>query len=258
MTSAAKLTTAALAFAALAASDAAAHAARLPNAEVRARASDSAERSPARSSRRRVGAVGLSVRFGGSRVSLRARDLPSAGDDLVAFARVTGNDVSEVDFHERLMTVTPSLHVGGDGYFFRVDAPVGFSSGVKTFGLGLYPLNFGLPVADARVMPYAGAGVVGSVVLSDSAGGVGAGALTTGGLFQARTAVGIKLLPGRRADLSLELGYSPWAIGGVVSQRELERAAAMFERGQQVREPSHALRAGAGDVWDLSVGVGWL
>lgn len=204
--------------------------------------------------RGRPGYVGFSVRVGGGMVALRARDLPMAGDDLAAFARVTGTDVSEVDFRERLAIVAPSLHVGGSGYFFRMDAPIGFSNRTKTYGLGIYPLNVGVSIPRARLMPYASGGGVASFVTADSAGG----GLATGGLFQVRTAIGVKLLPGRRTDLSLELGYSPWAAGGVLSPGELEKARQTVERGARVEQPSRALRVGAGDIWDLSLGVGWL
>lgn len=231
-----------------------AHAARLAPMGVRAGSPDVSTPSD-RARARPWGRTGLSIRFGASRIALRARNLPTAGDDLAAFARVTGNDVSEVDFQERLFLITPSLHIGGEGYFFRVDAPVGLSSGAKTFGLGIYPLNVAIPIPAARLMPYAGTGVVGSFVMRDS---TGTGSLATGGLFQARSAVGIKLLPGRRADLSIELGYSPWAAGAVFNANELDRAMTMFERGQRVNEPGRVLRGGAGDVWDLSLGVGWL
>jgi hypothetical protein len=251
-----------LALALVAGANARAHAARLAPVGVRASGSDvaapalrprSADPAPGH-----PGFAGLSIRVGTSRIALRAQNLPMAGDDLVAFARVTGHDVSQVDFHEQLVTVTPSLHVGGSGYFFRVDAPLGFSSSAQTFGLGVYPVNVGVTVPAARVMPYAGAGVVGSFVVGDSAAGAGGGTLATGGLFQARTALGVKLLPGNRTDLSLEFGYSPWAVGGVVNPTEFQRAASRLERGLQIGDPARVMRAGAGNVWDLSVGVGWL
>jgi hypothetical protein len=120
---------------------------------------------------------------------------------------------ADMNLRDQLMLVTPTLEAGGDGYFFKLEAPLGFGDRVRTYGLGVYPLNVGGHLGGDRAQEVAGylsAGVAlsyATFVDADDA---------AGGLFQGRLAGGLRLRMSGGYAMTFELGYSPWALGGVV------------------------------------------
>ena len=120
---------------------------------------------------------------------------------------------ADMDLHDALVLVTPTLEAGGDGYFFKLEAPLGFGGRVRTYGLGVYPLNVGGHLGGDRekeVAGYLSAGVAlsyATFVGADDA---------AGGLFQGRMAGGLRFRTSGGYAMTFEIGYSPWALGGVV------------------------------------------
>jgi hypothetical protein len=137
----------------------------------------------------------------------------------------------DFDIHDSLLVVVPSLEVGSHGYFFRMEAPLGFGDRVNSYGLGLYPLNYGHPLKGGQVMPYISAGGVISYLSHDSGDGL---------LAEARLAIGVRF--GTR--VSFELGYGMFAIGGVVDADRLSKMEDYDPRTGPPPTPNDALRFG--------------
>jgi hypothetical protein len=120
---------------------------------------------------------------------------------------------ADMDLREQLMLVTPTLEAGGDGYFFKLEAPLGFGERVRTYGLGVYPLNVGGHLAGDRqseVAGYLSAGAALSyATFVDAEDAAGA-------LVQGRVAGGLRLRSRGGYAMTFEIGYSLWALGGVV------------------------------------------
>ncbi len=135
---------------------------------------------------------------------------------------------ADMDLRTQLVLLTPSLEAGGDGWFFKLEAPIGFGDDVRTYGLGVYPLNVGGKVAgsaDASLAGYASAGAVMSYVTfvdSDDAAGA---------LVQGRLAAGLRLRTRGGYAMTFELGYGLFAIGGVVDFARRESLEAYDPRG---------------------------
>lgn len=109
-----------------------------------------------------------------------------------------------------LLTLAPALEVGGDHYFFRLEAHVGFGDELRSYGIGIYPINLAAKLRRGRIRPYLSAG--GSASWLDRTGdGDELGALLT-----ARVALGVRL--GR---VALELGYGALVMGGLVDRARL-------------------------------------
>jgi hypothetical protein len=159
----------------------------------------------------------------------------SSGTEL---ADQTPAGVASYDLHENLVEIAPSVHLGGDGFYFKVEAPLRQSATMRSYGAGIYPLNYGLLVPALHVMPTASAGVVLSYLADRRTDAVGP-------LFETRVAVGIKFFPTRGLALSLDIARTPWALG------------ALRGRGPDWWQRPDA-RGGIGNGWDLGVGVSWL
>ena len=130
--------------------------------------------------------------------------------------QVTGGTagVDEFALRSNVTTVTPTIHLGGSGYFFKLDLPISFGSSFSMVGLGLYPINIGIYFDHLAMFPYVSFGAVANVVTShrrrirhlqqaDRRHRPGAG----GGRAE--------VLPLHGLALSGELGFSPWTAGAV-------------------------------------------
>lgn len=170
----------------------------------------------------------------------------SADRALRAFGGSSGTDlanqepvgVASYDLHENLLEIAPTLHLGGDGFYFKVEAPLRQSTTLRAYGVGLYPLNYGFLIPSLRIMPTVSTGVVLSYLADRRTDAIGP-------LVETRVAVGIKFFPTRGLALSLDVARTPWALGAVRG------------RGPDWWQRPDA-RGGIGDGWGLGLGVSWL
>jgi hypothetical protein len=93
-----------------------------------------------------------------------------------------------------LRLITPSLHLSGDGFFFKLEAPYGTSDQLTTYGLGIYPINVGYLIPRARLFLYGSFGLVTNIALFRADGVSASGG---GMLVQGRAALGLKWRPVR-------------------------------------------------------------
>jgi opacity protein-like surface antigen len=191
---------------------------------------------------RRMGWLGLGVRFGFTELHLT----PPASW-VSTFNDATGgtSTASDYSLSSTARTLTPTLHLGGGGYFFKLEAPISFAPRFLTYGLGLYPLNFGIYIPQVALFPYGSAGVLTSVVQSRGTWDPATSDKIIGALVQARVAAGLKYFPVHNMAVSFEVGYSPWA-GGVLFLPPFDNHDATHTEG------------GFGSAWDLSLGMEWL
>jgi hypothetical protein len=193
---------------------------------------------------RRMGWFGIGARIGVTQLRLTAPT--SVVNDI---EQITGGTAgaSEFALRSNVTTVTPTLHLGGSGFFFKLDLPISFGSSFTMVGLGLYPINFGIYVDRFAMFPYLSLGAVASVVTSHATPDPGTSNKLIGGVAQARLAAGVKFFPLHGLALSGELGYSPWTAGAVALPPESGSGsdATRFE-------------GGFGSVLDFSFGVEWL
>jgi hypothetical protein len=193
---------------------------------------------------RRMGWFGLGARIGVTELRLTA---PTGVVDSIE--QITGGTagVDQFALRSNVTTVTPTLHLGGSGYFFKLDLPISFGSSFSMVGLGLYPINFGIYLDPLAMFPYLSLGTVANVVTSHETADPGTSNKLIGGIIQARLAAGLKFFPLHGLALSGELGYSPWTAGAVALPPDSSSGsdATRFE-------------GGFGSVLDFSFGVEWL
>jgi len=191
---------------------------------------------------RRMGWFGIGARVGITQLRL----IPPAGvvNDI---DRITGGTAVADQFALRsnVTTVTPTLHLGGSGFFLKLDLPISFGSSFTMVGLGLYPINFGVYFDRFAMFPYLSFGGVASIVTSHATPDPGTSNKLIGGVFQARVAAGLKYFPLHNLGVSGEVGYSPWTAGAVALPPDSASHATHFE-------------GGFGSVFDLALGVEWL
>ena len=193
---------------------------------------------------RRMGWFGLGARIGVTELRLTA---PTSVVNSIE--QVTGGTagVDQFALRSNVTTLTPTIHLGGSGYFFKLDLPISFGSSFSMVGLGLYPINFGIYFDHLAMFPYLSLGTVANVVTSHATDDPGTSNKLIGGIIQARLAAGLKFFPLHGLALSGELGYSPWTAGAVALPPEASSGsdATRFE-------------GGFGSVLDFSFGVEWL
>jgi hypothetical protein len=191
---------------------------------------------------RRMGWFGVGLRVGFTELHLA----PPASW-VSTFNDATGNssNASDYSLSSTARSITPTLHLGGSGYFFKIDVPLSFAPRFLTYGVGLYPLNFGIYIPQVALFPYGTAGVLTSIVQSRGTFDPATSDKIIGALVQARVAAGLKFFPVHGGAISLEVGYSPWA-GGVLFLPPFDDHDATHTEG------------GFGSAWDLSLGVEWL
>jgi len=193
---------------------------------------------------RRMGWFGIGARVGVTQLRLTAPTSVVNGIE-----QLTGGTAGADEFALRsnVTTVTPTLHLGGTGFFFKLDLPISFGSSFTMVGLGLYPLNFGIWFDRLAMFPYLSLGAVANVVTSHKTPDPGTSNKLIGGIGQARLAAGVKFFPLHGLALSGEFGYSPWTAGAVALPPESGSGsdATRFE-------------GGFGSVLDFSFGIEWL
>jgi hypothetical protein len=170
--------------------------------------------------------AGLGVRFGVARWTLSSRGLPLA---------------SSTDLNATLKVLTPTVHLGGDRHFVKIDFVIGTGDDLKLYGLGFYPLSYGYFIAPVHLFPYGSLG--GTLNFAVQAAG-GTSPSRMGLLAQGRGALGVKWRPISSFCGSIEVGYSP-------------RAAGLLASASSATSDSQAISAvgGTGRVWDLSLGI---
>jgi hypothetical protein len=186
-----------------------------------------------------MGWLGLGVRFGLQEVHLT----PPASFATVNSASGQAFAAGDFAIDSSAWTVTPTLHLGGSGFFFKLDLPLSFSSQFTSFGLGLYPINFGVFVESVSLFPYASLGGAANLVESRDTGDPSTSNKLMGAMVQARGALGLKYFPAQGLALSAEIGYSPWAAGILLVTPA---------------NSSTQVHGGFGSVFDFSLGVEWL
>jgi len=193
---------------------------------------------------RRMGWFGIGARVGITQLRLTAPT--SIVNDLNQISG-TSSGADQFALRSNVTTVTPTLHLGGNGYFFKLDLPISFGSSFSMIGLGLYPINYGIYVERLAIFPYLSAGIVGSEMTSHETSDPGTSHKLIGGVVQARLAAGMKFFPFRGLALSGEFGYSPWTAGAVALPPDSGSGsnATHFE-------------GGFGSVLDFSFGAEWL
>ncbi|MES1166272.1 MAG: hypothetical protein ABUR63_10965 [Verrucomicrobiota bacterium] len=190
---------------------------------------------------RHVSRLGLGLRVGFEQFRLSP---PASVANQINQAGVTASDFS---LSGSAVTLTPTMQIGGAGYFFKIDLPVSFASGFTTLGLGLYPINYGVFIPRAALMPYASVGGAVRAVRSGATADPGTSEKFIGAIAQSRLAIGAKYFPTRALAVSAELGYSPWAAGFITTKGSPGSAST-----------DSSARGGVGTMFDLSVGAEWL
>ncbi|HWO25652.1 MAG TPA: hypothetical protein VNO30_43230 [Kofleriaceae bacterium] len=163
-----------------------------------------------------------------------------------AYERASGQTVERIQADdlgvtETLFMISPGIEVGAQHYFFRLEAPIGLSSDLRSLGLGVYPLNLQMkPRRD--VAAYLSAGGTASWLDRPGPGDVG-------GLIAARAAIGARIA----SRFLVEVGYSAFALGGNVNQDKLESMAVTAE---DMAHPEKVVGGGeARGLFDVSFGV---
>jgi hypothetical protein len=170
--------------------------------------------------------AGLGVRFGIAWWTLSSRGLPVE---------------DSADLNVTLKVLTPTLHLGGDRRFVKIDFVIGAGDELKLYGLGFYPLSYGYFIAPIRLFPY---GALGGTLNYATQSADRTNPSRMGLLVQSRVALGAKWRPIPSICGSIEVGYSPWAAGALGS-------APSTTTGSQ----AISLVGGTGRVWDVSVGI---
>jgi hypothetical protein len=193
---------------------------------------------------RRMGWFGLGARIGVTELRLTAPT--GVVNDIEQLTGGTAG-VDQFALRSNVTTVTPTIHLGGSGYFFKLDLPISFGASFSMMGLGFYPINFGIYFDHLAMFPYLSLGTVANVVTSHATPDPGTSNKLIGAIVQARVAAGLKFFPLQGLALSGELGYSPWTAGAVALPPDSSSGsdATRFE-------------GGFGSVLDFSFGIEWL
>jgi hypothetical protein len=187
-----------------------------------------------------MGWLGLGVRFGMQEVHLTPPASFVSGVNSASGQAFAAGDFA---IDSNAWTVTPTLHLGGSGFFFKLDVPLSFASQFTSFGLGLYPINFGVFVPSVSLFPYLSLGTAANLVESRDTGDPSTSNKLMGAMVQARGALGLKYFPAQGLAVSGEIGYSPWAAGVLLVTPA---------------NSSTQVHGGFGSVFDFSLGLEWL
>jgi hypothetical protein len=221
-----------------------------------------------------MGWIGLGVRIGYVNPGLKADAVPLLGKALQdkckkanalidTYNTATGSNVphyvmSDLNLDSKMLQITPSLHLGGSGFFMKLEAPMAFSTELKTIGFGLYPINVGVHLETLSLFPYVSAGGVVSYATSTQFTPTGGSTIKVnakGALIETRLALGLKLFLVDNLPISVELGYSPYAIGLVVDNNRPKPQSGV---AQLPEHPGAAARGGIGSAFNTVVGIDWL
>ena len=203
--------------------------------------------SPTAPRRRRMGWFGVGARWGVSAMHL------APSEALIGrLNQASGQTYAPNDFAvaSNAQTLTPTLHFGGSGYFFKLDLPFTFAPEFTTFGLGLYPINVGVFIEQLSLFPYLSIGGVANFVKSRTTADPGTSDKIIGAIVQARAAAGVKYFPVRGLALSGEVGYSPWTAGMMMLPPSDAPGTGSNDQSR--------MQGGTGSVVDVAMGVEWL
>jgi hypothetical protein len=224
----------------------------------------------------RPGWFGMGIRFGIQGFNLSAGNAPLIGAQLQEAitnlnAAVTAYNaanpgspvapysINDMNIAQSVFTITPTFHLGGDGYFFKFDVPIGLGGNITTLGLGIYPINYGYYIENIRLMPYLSLGATFNYAMSSGYTPPGGGATTAmngvGALISGRLALGAKYQIMNGLAAGLELGWSPFAAGGVV---DATRLAAIGGSTTLPPAPGSIARGGLGSILDGAISIDWL
>lgn len=189
-------------------------------------------------------------------------------DDQVQEAEPYGDDALNLD--ATLVQIIPTFHMGGDGYFFKLETPIGFGDGVTSLGLGLYPINYGYYVESMGLFPYLSAGLVLNYAQASTFSGSNGDedVSQVGGIIQSRLALGAKYAFAESFSGTLELGFTPWGFAGLLDTDKAEKIDRQggvelddvidLENRRPI-DPGSAIRGGTiSSAFDLSVGIEWI
>jgi hypothetical protein len=166
----------------------------------------------------------------------------AAAHDRVAGGTTARIDAGDLGVAETLFVFAPGLEVGSGAYFFRLEAPIGLSDDMHSFGIGMYPINLQLTLRRSIVI-YASGGGSASWLDRRGTGDVG-------GLVTLRAAVGARIA----RHVVAEVGYNAFVIGGSFNKDRL--AEMTSPDAMQVPQPSQAISAGeARGIVDASLGL---
>jgi hypothetical protein len=163
-----------------------------------------------------------------------------------AYDRMSGGTTprlaaEDVGVSETLVVFSPGLELGTGPYFFRLEVPIGFADGMKSYGVAAYPLNLQVAVSRKAVLYVSGGGSA-SWLDRDGSGDVG-------GLLSARAAGGLRFAQ----HFMFEVGYNAFVLGGSINN---ERLANMEAGMVDTLEPDQVISAGeARGIIDASLGV---
>lgn len=200
------------------------------------------------------------LRFGVLPLELESSsDTPLFGDDIdravrdyneaaATRDRIMGGQTRRIStrdlgLDETLFILAPGIEAGGDRVFFRLEAALGLGESMRSYGAGIYPLNFQLALG-RQVSAYLSGGGTASVLdRTDSS--------HRGGLVTVRAATGV-----RYDKLAVEVGYSAFALGGIVDDTGLDRQLTREELEGELPSPVGRVEAGeARGLFDVSVGL---
>jgi hypothetical protein len=175
--------------------------------------------------------------------AVTAYNTAAAAYDRMSGATTERIDAGDLGVSDTLVTIAPGLELGAGPLFFRVEGIAGYGSELRTYGLGVYPLNVQLGLTkDLGV--YASLGGTASYLTRE-------GTTEDGALISARAAGGVRI--GRY--MVLEVGYSAYTIGGIVDESKLRDMVEDYNGGPPP-DPDGAVAAGeAKGLVDVSVGV---
>jgi len=214
----------------------------------------------------------FALRFGGGSLELSARsDTPLLGGYLSDLATTYNQaavaynlshgyasgstqaapvmETSQLGIHAQVFWLAPAIESGGEHFFVRAELPIGLGEGVHTVGVGLYPIDVAVPLSRRHAVAYLSVGGRLSYLAIDGADGA------LGGLAQARAALGLRL--GRpHGAVTVEVGWTPIAVGGIVDPGAMARASQYDPMSDAPPpRPAQALRGGdQQSAFDASIG----
>ena len=162
-------------------------------------------------------------------------------DAAAAHDQMTGDkteriDSSDLGLDATLFVIAPGIEAGTGRYFFRIEAPIGLASELRSIGVAIYPLNLQGRLS-RNTSAYISTGGAASWLDRAGAGDIG-------GLVTLRAAAGVRF--GRAV---VELGYGAFVLGGSVNTDKLDSP-------QRMEAPSEAIAAGeARGIFDASIGM---
>lgn len=177
------------------------------------------------------------------------RAVTSYNTAATAYNRAHGTSMamiktSDLSMSETLVTLTPGLEIGGGTYFFRLEGELGASSNLRELGLGIYPLNLQKRWGSDTSIYGSVGGFASMLSRSDTNG--------TGALLGARLAGGVRFA----RYMTVELGFTPIALGGVVDTDKINELEAMRTLPATLPNPNSVVSAGdTSGMVDVSVGV---